>query len=184
MTQSAENEAHSELELSANFAAQLHEIASHLMRREPPDCTLQSTILVHDAFLTLQRQLNLRTADRPVLLAAAARTMRRLLVDHGRSRRRLKRGGRRSRETLPDSLADAANPIDVLELHDALEGLQQRCPVTADIVEKKFFGGMTHEEIAEVTGLSERTIGEKWRFAKAWLYRVLTPQTQGEGHED
>ncbi len=165
-----------EMDLSANFAAELHDIASNLMRREPPDCSIQSTILVHDAYLKIQQQLNLRSADRAELLAAAAKIMRRLLVDHARRRRRLKRGGKNSRKRLPDSVVDDANPFDVVELHDALEDLRQRCEVTADIVEKKFFGGMTHEEIAEVTGLSERTVGEKWRFAKAWLYRSMTPR--------
>jgi DNA-directed RNA polymerase specialized sigma24 family protein len=76
---------------------------------------------------------------------------------------------------LPSSVADDAKNIDVLELHDALDALKEHCAMTSSIVEMRFFGGMTHAEIAQVLGLSERTIGEKWRFAKVWLYRAMNP---------
>ena len=174
MSQS-ENALGPDLNLTENFARQLHAIASELMLHEPPDCSIQSTMLVHDAFLKLQRQSNLQEADRPALLAAAAKIMRRLLVDHGRKRARLKRGGKNAKKNLPRVIADDANPFDIVELHDAIEVLRNHSEVSADIVEKKFFGGMTHAEIAQVVGLSERTVGEKWRFAKAWLYRSMTP---------
>lgn len=76
---------------------------------------------------------------------------------------------------MPPSLSDEAKTIDVLELHEALDTLKDRCQTTASIVEMRFFGGMSHAEIAQVTGLSERTVGERWRFAKTWLYRAMNP---------
>jgi RNA polymerase sigma factor (TIGR02999 family) len=162
-----------ELPLTPSFYGELHEIAGKLMQRERPDCPLQPTILAHDAFMTLRRQRNLRTSQRPVLLAAAAQVMRRQLVDCARAQRRQKRGGTCSTESLPPTLPDGVKSVDVLELHDALEALKARHETTASIVEMKFFGGMTHAEIAEVTGLSERTVVERWRLAKAWLYRAM-----------
>ena len=165
-------------DLTPSFYGELYEIAANLMRREPSNCSLQSTILVHDAYLTLSRQRNLQASERPALLAAAAQIMRRLLVDRARARQRHKRGGKKIRETLPDSLAADAKNTDVLELHQALEALSEKCETTGKIVEMRFFGGMTHSEIAQVMGLSERTIGEKWRFAKAWLYRAIQSDAQ------
>jgi RNA polymerase sigma-70 factor, ECF subfamily len=144
------------------------------MRRERPDCPLQSTILVHDAYMALDRQRNLQGSDRSTLLAASARIMRRLLVDCARGRRRQKRGGEKVINFLPPDAADDATPIDALELHEAIEALKAHSAVSADIVELKFFGGMSHAEIAQVTGLCERTIGEKWRFARAWLFRSMS----------
>lgn len=167
------------LELSTTLYAELYEIASKLMLREPPDCSLQSTMLVHDAFLKLQRQRNLQGSERVQLLAAGAQIMRRLLVDQARARGRSKRGGGKKKNSLSPPIADDANTIDVLDLADALDALRRQQDVAAEIVEMKFFGGMTHEEIAEVTGLRPRTVKAKWAFAKAWLYRALeTPNDE------
>jgi RNA polymerase sigma-70 factor, ECF subfamily len=181
--QNASDAQETEMPLTESLYGELHEVAVKLMRRERPDSSLQSTILVHDAFLALRRQRNLQSSERCRLLAAAAQIMRRQLVDSARARRRQKRGGSRLRESLPPTLTVDANEIDVLELHDALKVLKSRHETTANIVEMKFFGGMTHAEIAEVTGLSERTIGEKWRCAKAWLYRAMNASCP-ENHDD
>jgi RNA polymerase sigma factor (TIGR02999 family) len=162
------------LALTGSLYGELYEVADKLMRRERLDCSLQSTMLVHDAYMVLRRQRNLLARSRPELLAASAKIMRRLLVDHARARVRLKRGGKKPKETLPSAIPDDANSIDMLKLHEALDALSRRCDTTARIVEMRFFGGMTHAEIAQVIGLSERTIGEKWRFAKAWLYRAMS----------
>jgi RNA polymerase sigma factor (TIGR02999 family) len=161
--------------LTASFYGELYQVAGQLMKRERPDCSLQSTILVHDAYMALRQQRNLQGSDRPRLLAAAAKIMRRTLVDCARARRRQKRGGDKTREIMPPAIIDDSDTIDVLELHEALDALKKRCGSTAAIVEMKFFGGMTHAEIAEVTGLCERTVGDKWRFARVWLYRVMNP---------
>ena len=173
----------SKSDLTPSLYGELYEIAAGLMRREASNCSLQSTILVHDAYLALSRQRNLQDSERPALMAAAAQIMRRLLIDRARGRQRQKRGGKKVRETLPDSLADDAKTTDVLELHQALEALGGKCATTARIVEMKFFGGMTYPEIAEVLGLSERTIGEKWRFAKAWLGRAMQSDCPGDHHD-
>jgi RNA polymerase sigma factor (TIGR02999 family) len=161
--------------LTGSFYGELYEVAGSLMKRERPDCSLQSTILVHDAYMALRRQRNLQASDRPRLLAAAAKIMRRTLVDCARGRRRQKRGGDKTREVMPPAIIDDADTIDVLELNEALDALKRRCELTASIVEMKFFGGMTHAEIAEATGLCERTVGERWRFARTWLYDVMNP---------
>ncbi len=161
--------------LTRSFYADLHQVASNFMRWERPGCSLQSTILVHDAFMALARQRNLQTSDRSSLLAAAAQTMRRLLIDNARAGQRHKRGGKDVIGSLPPALTDDAKSFDVSELHDALNALREQCETTARIVELRFFSGMTHAEIAQVTGLCERTICEKWRFAKAWLYRAMNP---------
>jgi RNA polymerase sigma factor (TIGR02999 family) len=171
----------SALDLTGSLYGELYEVADKLMRRERLDCSLQSTMLVHDAFMVLRRQRNLPVTNRPVLLAASAKIMRRLLVDHARARVRLKRGGKNHKESLPSALPDDANSIDVLKLHEALDALSKQCDTTARIVEMRFFGGMTHAEITSVLGLSQRTIGNKWRFAKVWLYRAMSAD-QGE-HE-
>ena len=166
--------------LTPSLYAELYEIAANLMRREPSESSLQSTMLVHDAFMALCRQRNLQGSEQSALLAAAAQIMRRLLIDRARARQRHKRGGKKGRESLPDFLADDAKAAEVLELHEALETLKAKCETTAQVVEMRFFGGMTHAEIAQVMRLSERTIGEKWRFAKAWLYRAMNSQLPGE----
>jgi RNA polymerase sigma factor (TIGR02999 family) len=159
--------------LTRGLYAALHGIASKLMRSERPDCPLQSTILVHDAYIALSRQRNLEACDQPTLLAAAALIMRRLLVDSARACRRQKRGGKKVKQFLPPSLTRDANTIADVELRDALDALRAHCETTARIVELRFFGGLTHAEIAEKTGLCERTVGERWRFAKAWLHRAI-----------
>lgn len=177
-------EAHSASDkLTQCFYAQLYRIAASLMRREPPDCSLQATILVHDAYMALEKQRNVREAGLPVKLAAAAKTMRRILIDHARSARRQKRGGKYSKKLLPPEVADVANPVDRLELTEAIAALREQCPQSADIVEMKFFGGMSHEEIGQVVGLSERTVGDRWRFAKRWLYRAMTPNTRSSDEQ-
>jgi RNA polymerase sigma factor (TIGR02999 family) len=165
-------------DLTGSLYADLHEVAGNLMKRERPGCSLQPTILAHDAYLTLARQRNLRGCNRAALLAAATTIMRRLLVDSARMRRRLKRGAGKIENSLPALLTDDANTSDALEIHEAVDALRRHCKTTARIVELRFFHGMTHAEIAEVTGLCQRTVGEKWRFAKAWLQRAMNPGRQ------
>ncbi len=120
--------------------------------------------------------------DRAQVLAVGANIIRRLLVDYARKRKAEKRGGETGRGfQLHVSLPGNANVIDVVELNDVLEKLAQKRERTAQVVELKFFGGMTSDEIAEELGISLRTVKNDWRFAKAWLYRQLGDAWQTEG---
>jgi RNA polymerase sigma factor (TIGR02999 family) len=153
---------------------QLHRIAEQALKREAPGHSLQPTLLVNDAYLRLLDQHNVTPEDRSAVIAAGANIIRRLLVDYARKRKSLKRGGEKGRgNPLPLSIGDDANQIDVLELNDAMEVFAKERPRAAQVVELKFFGGLTAEEIAEQIGVSIRTVKNDWRFAKAWLYRQL-----------
>ena len=160
---------------------QLHQLAERALNRERPGHSLQPTLLVNDAYLRLQQQQNLDPAERSVMLAAGATIIRRLLVDYARQRKRLKRGGKDGRGMpLHISVAEAAKGLDVLELNDALDALANESPRAARIVELKFFGGLTGDEVAAQLGVSLRTVNKDWKYAKAWLYRALGPETEGD----
>ena len=153
---------------------QLHQIAERALKRESPGHSLQPTLLVNDAYLRLLEQRNISPDDRSAVMAAGATIIRRLLVDYARKRKSQKRGGEKGRgNRLHASIADDASQIDVLELNDALEVLGEHRPRAARVVELKFFGGQTSEEIGDQIGVSLRTVKSDWRFAKAWLYREL-----------
>lgn len=159
---------------------QLHQIAEKALQRERPGHSLQPTLLVNDAYMRLLDQRNIRPDDRSAVIAAGATIIRRLLVDYARKRKSRKRGGENGRGIpLHVSISDNANHLDVLELNEALESLADQRPRAAQVVELKFFGGLTGEEAAEQIGVSLRTVKSDWRFAKAWLYREL-----GNNHDD
>jgi RNA polymerase sigma factor (TIGR02999 family) len=131
-------------------------------------------MLVHDAYMKLREQRNIDPADRSQMMAAGATIIRRLLVDYARARKAQKRGGSEDRQIpLHISVADSASQIDILELNDALETLARKNVRAAQVVELKFFGRLSGDEIAEQLGVSLRTINNDWRFAKAWLYHEL-----------
>ena len=161
--------------LSETLYRELRGMAAAQLRRECDGHTLQPTALVHEAFLRLREQRNARGADRATLLAIAARQMRRLLVDHARARRRLKRGGGGGRVTLDTrDLACDEPAADVLDLHEALGRLAELSPRQAEVVTLRFFGGLTAPEAAEALGVSVRTVEGDWTFARAWLRRALS----------
>lgn len=155
---------------------QLYHLSQAALSRESPGHTLQPTLIVHDVYLRLQQQKNLDQNDRSQLLAAAATIMRRILVDYARARKALKRGaGEKRQDILHISVADRANELDVLELHEALTMLADQNRRAAQVVELRFFGGLTGEETAKYLEVSLGTVNSDWRFAKAWLYRHLKP---------
>ena len=163
-----------EADWQASIYEQLHQVAEKALQREKPGHSLQPTLLVNDAYLRLLDQKNVDPSDRSAVMAAGAVIIRRLLVDYARKRKSQKRGGANGRgNRLHLSIADNANQIDVLELNDALEALGVQRSRAAQVVELKFFGGLTSEEIGEQIGVSLRTVKSDWRFAKAWLYREL-----------
>jgi RNA polymerase sigma-70 factor (ECF subfamily) len=153
---------------------ELRRLARGYMARERPDHTLQATALVNEAFLRLTGAKDVRWQDREHFLAIAARLMRRVLVDHARSRGYQKRGGGVTRVTFTEDLAVASeSAVDVVALDRALEGLEAVDARKAKIIELRFFGGLTVEETANVLQLSTDTIKRDWRLAKLWLLREL-----------
>lgn len=147
---------------------ELRDLASRFLRNERGDHTWSATDLVHELYGRLIGEL--RSASR----ALVATTMRRLLVDHARARGRDKRGGGQRPLTLTVvENADATTEIDVLDLDAALDELQQIVPRQAQIVELKFFGGLTTEEIAHTLGISRRSVAGDWAMARIWLERRL-----------
>ncbi len=153
---------------------QLRRMAGELMNGERRGHTLQPTALVNEAYLKLMDQHRMRYRDRGHFFAMAARMMRRILVDHARAKRAAKRG-KGERVFLDVSLHLAALPeADALDLDEALSRLEEMDPEKARVVELKFFGGLTNDELAELSGCSERTIRRHWKVAKLWLYRELS----------
>jgi RNA polymerase sigma factor (TIGR02999 family) len=151
--------------------AELRRIAGGLMRHERPSHTLQPSALVHEALLRLLDGDTLaELPDRRHLFAAASRAMRQILVDHARRRRADKRQGGRIRVPLDEALATIEEQgLDVVTLHDALDRLAREHPRPAQVVDLRFFGGLTVPEVAALLGVSDTTIESDWRFARAWL---------------
>ena len=156
---------------------ELHRQASRAMRREGDAHTLQATALVHEAYLRLVDQQRVEWHSRAHFFAIAAQMMRRVLVDHARTRLAAKRGGALQRVTLGDvgagSDADGGADVDVIALHDALETLAALDARQARIVELRYFGGLGIEETAEALEISPATVKREWAVARAWLRREL-----------
>jgi len=153
---------------------ELHRLARRSMRGERPDHTLQPTALVHEAYLRLVDQDRTDWKSRAHFMAIAARTIRRILVDHARGAATEKRGGGRECEPLSGvGLELAAPDLDLLALEEALEQLGALHERQRDVVELRFFGGLEVQQVAEVLGVSETTVKEDWRLARAWLRRRL-----------
>ena len=154
---------------------ELRALARRYLQRERSDHTLQATGLVHEAYLRLVDQDSMTWANRAHFFAVAAQIMRHLLVDHARSRQTAKRGGVREKLEFDEALAPAEEPtVDLLALDDALKELVAFDERKSRIVELRFFGGLTTEEIANVLAISPSTIQREWRIAKAWLRRKIT----------
>lgn len=154
---------------------ELRRRAEMMMRRESAGHTLQPTALVHEAYMKLVDQDRVSWANRGHFFAIAARQMRRILVDHARGRQRQKRGGDQVHVPLEDGLQIAVHrDTDVLAVDQALKRLASLDARQAQIVEMRFFGGLTVKEIADALGVSKRTIEAEWTMIKAWLRRELS----------
>lgn len=153
---------------------ELRRLAAAYLRRERAGHTLQPTALVHEAYVRLIDQKRVDWSNRAQFIGLAAVMMRRVLVNHARDRRAEKRGGGAERVplTLAGELADDPG-IDVLDLHETLDRLAAVDARKARIVELRFFGGLTMDEIATSEGISLATVEREWRFTRAWLYREL-----------
>jgi RNA polymerase sigma factor (TIGR02999 family) len=154
---------------------QLRQIAGALFQRERRNQTLQPTALVNEAGIRLSARRRRPWKSERHFLGAAAEAMRRILVEHARSRNALKRGGSLTRVDLNEvTLRERENPIDILDLHDALDRLQAIDQRKARLVELRFFGGLTINETAESLGLCASTVKQEWAIARAWLKRELS----------
>lgn len=163
--------------LMTKVYTELLRIASYYLAPEDPGNTLQPTALVHEAFVRMVDQRNVEWQGRAHFLAIAAQMMRRVLVDHARSKKRLKRGGGRQRLSLrEDATISRERDADVLAVEEALTKLAELDPLQARIVEMRFFGGMTVDEVAEVLGLSKRSVERHWTVIRAWLRRELAEE--------
>ncbi len=159
---------------------ELQEVAGRAMRHERRDQTLDTTGLVHEAYLRLRDQQRVAWQDRKQFLAIAAQMMRRILVDHARGRAALKRGGMQERVPLDESgLAGTTSTVDLGALDDAVRELAEFDPRQAKVVELRFFGGLTLEDTADVLQLSPATVKREWIVAKAWLRRRITDSDAG-----
>lgn len=157
---------------------ELHALAARQLRRERPTHTLQSTALVHEAYLRLIDQRRVQWHDREHFFAVASQMIRRILVGHARSHNAAKRGGIQTTLVLDESIASAGQRhIDLEALDDALECLAQLNPQQARIVELRFFGGLSIESTANFLHISPATVKRHWNVAKAWLYREISRGT-------
>jgi RNA polymerase sigma factor (TIGR02999 family) len=152
----------------------LRRIARRHLRNERPDRTISTTELVHESFLRLQHQDVMDEGSRTAFLKGAASVMRFILVDHARQRRTAKRGGDRRQVTLEDALVAANDDADfIVELDDALTRFASLSPRAAQVVECRFFAGLSEEETAGALGITSRTVRRDWVKAKGWLYDAL-----------
>ena len=154
---------------------ELRRLASNYLRRERASHTLQPTALVNEAYLKLVDQRNAKWQNRAHFFGISAQLMRRILVDHARQHQAAKRGGsKQQRLSITSAERVVKQPeIDLLALNEALDELTIMDPQQAQIVELKFFGGLSIEETAEVLGISHATVERDWKMARAWLRRQL-----------
>ncbi len=158
---------------------ELRDLAAKYLRSERANHTLQPTALVHEAYLKLVDQSRVDWKGKTHFYAVSAVAMRRILIDHARTHGRGKRGGNWQRVLLDDvNVSDGHNVVDAVALDSVLESLQALDADQARIVELRFFGGLTVEEVAHVLGVSKRKIEGDWTHAKAWLRSALDPGTR------
>jgi len=152
----------------------LRAVAQQRMAFERRDHTLQATALVHEAYLKLIGDREVPWRDRAHFYAAAAEAMQRILIDHARSKGRLKRGGTAKRLSLNVlDLASDDDPGQIIAVHEAIERLQAENPELASIVRFRFYAGLSLDDTAEAMQIPRRTLDRRWELAKAWLYRSL-----------
>jgi RNA polymerase sigma factor (TIGR02999 family) len=154
---------------------ELRRQAARYLRRERVGHTLQTTALIHEAYLRLIDQKNVHWQNRAHFFGIAAQLMRRILVDHARTKKRAKRGGSDVRVSLSEAtLQTQGQDLDIVALDEALERLAEIDEQQSRIVELRFFSGLTVEETAEVLSISTATVKRDWSMAKAWLHREVS----------
>jgi len=166
-----------ESDLLEHVYDELRDVAAAHMHAQSPHHTLQPTALLHEAWLRIANRDDLSFDGRNQFYALASKVMRSVLVDHARREKSEKRGGGAGRVTLDPALdadeSDTSSPVDLLDLEAALKRLEGIEPELSRLVEMRFFGGLSHPEIAQATGSSLRTVERNWRAARAWLQANL-----------
>lgn len=160
---------------------ELRRLAHRYMRRERPGHTLQTTAVVHEAYLRLIDQKHVQWQNRAHFFAIAARMMRRILITHAQSHAYAKRGGGALKVSLDEvAVLSPARAGELIALDDALQSLALIDVRRSQVVELRFFGGLSNEEIAEVLKISPNTVTRDWNVAKAWLYREMSKEQDDE----
>jgi RNA polymerase sigma factor (TIGR02999 family) len=156
--------------------AELHRQAASFLRRERPGHTLQTTALIHEAYIRLIDQQDVTWQSRTHFFAVAAQAMRRILVDYARAKHREKRGGDNIKLSLEEATLVAVKEkgVDLIALDEALIKLTERDKQQASVVELRYFSGLSLEETAEALHVSRATVARDWEAARAWLHRELT----------
>ena len=161
----------------------LRRIAASRLRHERPHHTLQTTALVHEAYLKLAVQRNAKWQNRTQFFGVASQVMRRILVDYARTRQRTKRGGKQLRVTLEDvCVLSPRISEEILAVDESLARLEKMDPRQARVVELRYFSGLTTDEAAEALGISAKTVTREWNLARAWLYadlKQMNPESAG-----
>jgi RNA polymerase sigma-70 factor (ECF subfamily) len=153
---------------------ELRHLAARRLRHERPDHTLQATALVHEAYVKLAAQRDAKWQNRAQFFGVASKVMRRILVDYARGQQRIRRGGKQQKVSLDDVvLVSPDRTEEVLGVHESLSRLEKLDARQARVVELRYFGGLTVEEIAQVVGISTKTVMRELNVAKAWLYGDL-----------
>ena len=166
---------HAEEQLFADVYAELRTLAARYLHRERKSHTLQPTALVHEAYLKLVGQTHVVWQGRAHFLAFAAKAMRQILVDHARRHLAAKRGGSRHCIALDDDLVvESDRTLDLLMLEDALTKLTKLDPRQAQMIELRFFGGLSIAEVAKVMAISKRSVEREWTMVRVWLRRELS----------
>jgi RNA polymerase sigma factor (TIGR02999 family) len=165
-------------ELTPLVYEELRRLAHHHMGGQRPNHTLQTTALINEVYLRLADQTNPRWQNRAHFFAVAARAMRQILVSYARTQQAQKRGRGAVRVELDEAaLVSPEESKEIVDLHEALESLATLDSRKAQVVELKYFGGLTYDEIAEVLKISRVTVRRDWEFAKVWLYTELRGAT-------
>jgi RNA polymerase sigma factor (TIGR02999 family) len=165
--------------------AELRRLAHAYMRRENPDHTLQTSALINEAYLRLVDQQKVRWQNRAHFFGITAQLMRRILLDHARGHARAKRGGNARLVPLEEAaVVSGQKAAELIALDEALQALERFDSRKSRLVELRFFGGLSNEEVAEVMGMSLRTVEREWRKAKAWLHEAMTGGKEGEQDAD
>jgi RNA polymerase sigma factor (TIGR02999 family) len=158
---------------------EMRRLAGYYMRRQRADHTLQTSALINEAYLRLIDHKNMRWENRAHFYAVAAQAMRRILVDHARSRGYQKRGGGALKVSFDEAVIGAQERAgELIVLDDALKDLAAIDPRKSQIVELRYFGGLSVDETAEVIGVSPVTVMREWRSAKGWLLKAITKREQ------
>lgn len=161
-------------QLTPRVYSELKRIADHHMRHERPEHTLQATALVNETFIKLMGNRRIEWRDRLHFFSMASRLMRRVLVDHARRKSTLRRGGVRHRVSIEEvEESEPSSELDVLDLHEALEELAEFDPTKSQMIEMRYFGGLTLEEIGAFFELTIKQTWQECQIAQAWLHRRI-----------